>query len=186
MPGLGKGEKLMKTLRKIWAMIENVVGVYFASVAFVLMFVAFCVQIIFRYIFNFQFEWTYECTVIGFMWATAFGACHCSKINDHVSFNLLYVRFGEKGRAIMDILGNLIVLAAFMLLILPTMDYVKFMGIKKTPVLKVKFSTLYAPFILFLIFSACYIVRNIVWAARVLMRGRHDAPDRETGSAQAG
>ena len=173
MPGLGKGEKLMKTLRKIWTMIEDVVGVYFASAAFVLMFAAFCVQIIFRYIYNFQFDWTYECTVIGFMWATAFGACYGSKTNDHVSFNLIYEKFGEKGRAVMDILGNLIVLVAFLLLIFPTVDYVNFMSIKATPVLKMKFSILYAPFILFLIFSACYMARNFLRAARVLIDTGH-------------
>ena len=172
----------MKTLRKIWTIIEDIVGVYFASAAFVLMFVAFCVQIIFRYILNYQFAWTYECTIIGFMWATAFGACHCSKINDHVSFNLIYVRFGEKGRAVIDILGNLIILAAFLLLILPTVDFVNFMSIKKTPVLKMKFSILYAPFITFLIFSACYVARNIVRAAKVLMHARHDA----TGGGETG
>ena len=175
MLDFGEGEKLMKTLRKIWTIIEDVAGVYFASVAFVLMFIAFCVQIIFRYILNFQFDWTYECTVIGFMWATAFGACYSSKINDHVSFNLIYEKFGEKGRAIMDILGNLIILAAFLLLVFPTVDYVRFMSIKATPVLKMKFSILYAPFIPFLVFSACYVVRNIYRAARVLTCVKREA-----------
>jgi TRAP-type C4-dicarboxylate transport system permease small subunit len=141
------------------------------------MFAAFCVQIVCRYLFDFQFEWTYECTVIGFMWATVFGACRCAKIGDHVSFNLLYVRLGRRGRAVMDLVGGLIALAAFGLLIVPSMDFVAFMGIKATPVLKVKFSVVYAPFPFFLLFSLCYVLRGVLRAAGTLLSG----PQNETG-----
>jgi TRAP-type C4-dicarboxylate transport system permease small subunit len=108
-----------------------------------------------------------------------FGACWCSKVDDHVSFNLIYVKLGKKGRAIMDIAGCLIVLTAFVILLVPSWDYILFMGIKSTPVLKLKFSLLYAPFMFFLFFSICYAIRNIVLAAQVLLENSADNTRRE-------
>ena len=164
-----RGGIRLKILRRIWEVIEKVIGIYLPCVTFLIMFVSFCIQIICRYLFNYQFEWTYEFTVIGFMWTAVFGACYSSKIRDHVSFNLIYDRLGSKGQALMSLAGNLIPYAV---------EYISFMDIKTTPVLKLSFGVAYAPFLIFLLFSIIYIIRDIVLAIRTLF-GLYRLPKKE-------
>jgi TRAP-type C4-dicarboxylate transport system permease small subunit len=95
------------------------------------------------------------------MWTVVFGAVYASKHNEHVSFSLIYDRFGPKGRAAIGIIGNLIIITAFCLMYFPTIEYVLFIGIKTTPVLKVPFDLMYAPFALFITFSGGYLIRDI-------------------------
>ena len=173
-----RGGIRLKILRRIWEVIEKVIGIYLPCVTFLIMFVSFCIQIICRYLFNYQFEWTYEFTVIGFMWTAVFGACYSSKIRDHVSFNLIYDRLGGKGQALMSLAGNLIIIVAFFLLIPYAVEYISFMDIKTTPVLKLSFGVAYAPFLIFLLFSIIYIIRDIVLAIRTLF-GLYRLPKKE-------
>jgi C4-dicarboxylate transporter DctQ subunit len=119
------------------------------------------------------------------MWSTILGAITSARIGDHVSFNLIYVRLSEKWRAVMDIVGCALILAAMVLLILPSADYLDFIRIKRTPVLRINFGVLYAPFILFLIYTIIYIARNMFNAVCVLTgRKKQDQPAAGSGGAQ--
>ena len=153
---------MFKTLKKIWRYLEFFFGVVLPGIVFMVMFVSFCLQIFSRYVLNNQFSWTYEYTVIGFLWSVAFGAIWASKQREHVSFSLLYDRFGPKGRAIINLVGSLMIFAAFVLMLPATYEYIEFIGLKKTAVLKVPFSALYAPFLVFIVFSTIYLIRDCV------------------------
>jgi TRAP-type C4-dicarboxylate transport system permease small subunit len=163
---------LVSILKKVFRIIELTLGVVIPSITFIIMFGAFCLQIFSRYILNHQFEWTYEYTVIGFMWTVVFGSIYASKQNEHVSFSLIYDRFGPKGRAIMTLAADVFILVAFCIMYVPVLEYIKFIGIKTTPVLKVPFDVIYAPFILFITFSGIYIIRDMVLAVKTLSMPR--------------
>jgi len=160
----------LKKFEKIAEIIENIIGVYIPVIAFLFMFIAFCVQIFSRYFLSHQFEWTYEYTVIGFIWTVVFGACFASKKKQHVSFSLIYDKFGPIGQAVISIIGNMLILVAFVILLYPAFDFVMFMGIKTTPVLKVPIDIVYAPFLIFIIMSCIYLVRDIVMAVLQILR----------------
>ncbi len=148
--------------------LERALSIYIPIIAFVLMFSAFCLQIFSRYFLNRQFEWTYEYTVGGFLWTVAFGACAASKNREHVSFSLLYDKLKPKGQAIMTLAGNTLITVAFLILLYPAYDFVSFMRIKSTPVLRVPISFLYAPFLFFIVFSIIYMVKDSLIAVRTL------------------
>jgi TRAP-type C4-dicarboxylate transport system permease small subunit len=160
----------LKKLKKTTDIIEKIIGIYIPVVAFIFMFVSFCLQIISRYFLNHQFEWTYEYTLIGFIWTVVFGACFASKQKDHVSFSLIYDKFGPVGQAILTLIGNSLILIAFGILLYPAIDFVKFMGIKTTPVLKVPIDIVYAPFIFFIVMSIIYLIRDMVFAVLLIRR----------------
>jgi len=153
---------LLRTLKKVWDVIEYIVAIICPSVAFAVMFVSFCLQIFSRYVLGQQFSWTFEATVIGFLWTVAFGAIWAGRNHEHVSFSLLYDLFGPKGQAILNLIGSLLIIVAFVFVIPAAYEYLEFMTIKKTAVLRVSFSTLYAPFLVFIVFSAIYLIRDCV------------------------
>ncbi|MFA5447633.1 MAG: TRAP transporter small permease subunit [Sphaerochaeta sp.] len=156
--------KLTKTIQ----FLERALSIYIPIIAFVLMFSAFCIQIFSRYFLSRQFEWTYEYTVGGFLWTVAFGACGASKNREHVSFSLLYDKLKPKGQAIMTLAGNILITIAFLILIYPAYDFISFMSIKVTPVLRVPISFLYAPFLAFIIFSIIYMLKDSLIAVQIL------------------
>lgn len=159
---------MSKKIIRIIELIEETISIYIPVVAFLFMFTAFCLQIFSRYILKTQYEWTYEFTVIGFMWTVSFGACAASKRRNHVSFSLLYDRLNEKGQAIFDIFGNGLILVAFLILIYPAFDFVRFMHIKVTPVLRVHISYVYAPMLFFIVMSCIYMVKDLLVALETL------------------
>lgn len=153
---------MLRTLKKVWDVIEYLVAIILPSVAFTVMFVSFCLQIFSRYVLGQQFSWTFEATVIGFLWTVAFGAIWAGRNHEHVSFSLIYDLFGPKGQAILNMIGSLMIAAAFVILIPAAYEYLEFITIKKTAVLRVSFTALYAPFLAFIVFSSIYLIRDFV------------------------
>lgn len=153
---------MLDKLKKAWNAFEFIFGIVLPSIAFTVMFVSFCLQIFSRYVLGEQFGWTFEATVVAFLWSVAFGAIYAGRDHEHVSFSLLYDMFGPKGRAILNIAGSLMIAVAFVFLVPAAYEYLEFMTIKKTAVLKISFSTLYAPFLAFILFSTIYLIRDIV------------------------
>jgi TRAP-type C4-dicarboxylate transport system permease small subunit len=100
------------------------------------------------------------------MWTVVFGAIYASKHHEHVSFSLIYDKFGPIGRSVIVIIGDIIILASFCLMYFPIIEYVIFIGIKTTPVLNVPFDIMYAPFVLFITFSGGYLIRDIIIAIK--------------------
>ena len=63
------------------------------------MFVAFIVQIVFRYLLNFPIGWTSELTVIAWLWLVLWGAAFVVKEREEIRFDLLYGAVGARARA---------------------------------------------------------------------------------------
>src|SRR5258708_30984221 len=78
---------------------ENVVAALFA-----VMFVAFIVQIVFRYVFNFPVGWTTELTLICWLWMVLWGSAFVLKESEEIRFDLIYSAAGPRARRAMGIL----------------------------------------------------------------------------------
>ncbi len=163
---------MISILKRIWRFLVDAFEIYLSALSFLIMFLAFILQIFTRYVMGYQVEWTYEATVIGFMWVVAFGASYASRLREHVSFSMLYDRLSVRSRALVEILTNLFLLTAFVIMFRPVIDFIDFMKIKKTAVMKVPLSVLYAPFVFFLLSSTVYIIRDTLSAVKVLRKTR--------------
>lgn len=153
---------MVKLLKKVWKLIVDFFEIYLSAACFVVMFFAFVLQIFTRYILGYQVEWTYEATVIGFMWVVAFGGSYASRLREHVSFSMVYDKMSPKWQYITEIATNIFIIVFFAIMFSPVVDFVNFMAIKKTAVLKVPMSVLYAPFIYFTVSSVFYIIRDTI------------------------
>lgn len=153
--------------------IRDIIEIYIPTIAFIIMFLTFILQIIMRYIFKYPLTWAYEVTVIGFSWTVILGACYAMRTRSHVKFTLIYDMFSGKKAAIIRALGNLILVVGFLLLVVPSYKYVKFMNFQATSVFKIKLSWIFSPFVYFLISIILYTFEELREDFRIITDKRN-------------
>ncbi len=161
-----------KKAKMVWHFLVDMIEIYLPAVSFLAMFLAFILQIFTRYVLGSQVEWTYEVTRLGFMWVVALGGAYASRLKGHVSFTMLYDKMSITGKALTEIISNTILIVAFAIMFFPVLEFIDFMKIKKTAVMNVPISVLYAPFIIFIISSTAYLLRDTRVAVKVLIENQ--------------
>lgn len=132
------------------------------------MFVAFLVQIAFRYLFDFPIGWTSEITVITWLWLVLWGAAFVVTEAEEIRFDLVYSGAGPRPRRIMAIVTAVAILVLYGMSLPAVVDYVTFMKVQSTAYLKIRFDWLYS---IYVIFAVAVLVRYawILWWA---LKGR--------------
>lgn len=141
---------------------ENVLAAMLAT-----MFVAFILQIVFRYVLNLPIGWTNEISAILWLWLVLWGAAFVLREEEEIRFDLLYGAAGPKLRRVMMLIcgGSLILLYGWSL---PAVaDYVAFMKVEKSAYLKIRFDWLFSIYVLFVIAT---LIRYI-WLSWRALRG---------------
>lgn len=142
------------------------------------MFIAFVVQIIFRYFFNLPTGWTTELTLISWLWLVLWGAAFVNRDSEEIRIDLLTSMVGRRARVILAVLATLSIILLYILSLPATYSYISFMKVEKSDYLKIPMNWLYSIFLLFVVAS---LVR-FVWQLWRLFRGK--APD-ETDPVKA-
>jgi len=135
------------------------------------MFVAFLIQIVFRYLFNFPIGWTSELTVVTWLWLVLWGAAFVVTEREEIRFDLIYAAVGDRTRRIMAIVTGLSLLGLYGISLPAVADYVTFMKVQSTAYLKIRFDILYS---VYLFFVAAVLVRY-VWLVVSAIRGKAPA-----------
>jgi TRAP-type C4-dicarboxylate transport system permease small subunit len=138
-----------------------------------IMFVAFIVQIVFRYALDFPIGWTSELTVLTWLWVVLWGAAFVLKENEEIRVDLLYGAVGTRTRRAMTLIGGLAIIVLYAASLPKTLDYVTFMKVEKTAYLKLRFDWAYS---IYLVFVVAVLVRYawLVWRA---LRGAPESTD---------
>jgi TRAP-type C4-dicarboxylate transport system permease small subunit len=153
---------------------ENVLAALLA-----VMFVAFIVQIVFRYLLNFPIGWSSELTVITWLWGVLWGAAFVVKESEEIRFDIIYGAVSLRARRAMGVITGLAIVLLYVLSLEPTLDYVRFMKVEKTAYLKIRFDHLYSVYLLFVV----AVVVRYAWILWRLLRGEEPAaPDSDTVS----
>ncbi len=128
------------------------------------MFVAFLVQIAFRYLFDFPIGWTSEVTVITWLWLVLWGAAFVVTEAEEIRFDLIYSGAGRGARRAMAIITAVAVLVLYGVSLPAVVDYVTFMKVQSTAYLGIRFDWLYS---IYVIFAVAVLVRYawILWWA---------------------
>ena len=145
---------------------ENVIAAMLA-----VMFVAFIIQIVFRYLLNFPIGWTQELTVILWIWLVLWGAAFVIRETEEVRFDILYATASAKTRRIMCIVTAIALIALYGISLPGVVDYVTFMKVESSAYLKIRFDLLFS---IYVVFAVAVIVRYI-WLCWRAVWGR--APD---------
>jgi TRAP-type C4-dicarboxylate transport system permease small subunit len=131
------------------------------------MFVAFIIQIVFRYLFNFPIGWTSELTVIMWLWLVLWGAAFVVRESDEIRFDLLSGAMGKRTRIAMGIITAVALVVLYAASFPATWTYVTFMKVERTAYLGIRFDWLFS---IYLAFAAAVIVRYL-WILSHLLRG---------------
>ena len=139
-----------------------------------LMFIAFIVQIVFRYFLNFPIGWTAELSVISWLWLVLWGAAFVVKESEEIRIDLIHGAVGPRVRRAMGIVTGLSIVILYAVSLPASYKYVSFMKVEKTSYLKIPFDCLFSIYVLFLV---AVIVRYL-WILSQLLRGKDvESPD---------
>jgi TRAP-type C4-dicarboxylate transport system permease small subunit len=138
-----------------------------ATAMLAVMFLAFIVQIFFRYVANFPVGWTQELSVILWLWLVLFGAAFVVREREEIRFDIVYGAVGPKARRVMCVITAVALIALYGISLPAVVDYVTFMRVERTAYLKIRFDWLYAIYIVFVI----AVIIRYIWLAWQALRG---------------
>ena len=132
------------------------------------MFVAFMVQIVFRYLFNLPIGWTIELTVVTWLWMVLWGAAFVVKESEEIRIDLVTSLVGRRGRMVMAALTGVAIVALYAISLPASYSYVSFMKVEKSSYLKIPMNWLYSIYLFFLV----AVIARYLWILYGLARGR--------------
>jgi TRAP-type C4-dicarboxylate transport system permease small subunit len=148
---------------------ENVAAALLAA-----MFLAFIIQIVFRYLLNFPIGWTSELSVITWLWLVLWGAAFVVRERDEIRFDIIYGSVGPNARRIMAVVAAASLVSIYTLSLPAVVDYVAFMKVQETAYLDIRFDWLFA---IYIVFAVASILRYLWLAWRALKGDAPEAPD---------
>ncbi|MBK9117565.1 MAG: TRAP transporter small permease subunit [Betaproteobacteria bacterium] len=131
------------------------------------MFVAFIIQIVFRYFFNFPIGWSSELSVVCWLYIVLLGSAFWLKESDEIRFDLVSGSLGPTGRRAVGILVAAAAVVLFAMAMPATVKYVAFMKVEKSSYLNIRMDVLYSVYV---VFAVAIIVRYL-WAIWTIARG---------------
>lgn len=139
-----------------------------AATMLAVMFAAFLVQIVFRYVFNFPIGWAAELSVVTWLWLVLWGAAFVLRDEEEIRFDLLSASVGRRARIIMGIVAAVALVVLYAASLPGSYNYVTFMKVEKASYLKIRMDWLFSIYIVFLL---AVLVRYL-WRLSHLLRGR--------------
>lgn len=132
------------------------------------MFLAFMIQIIFRYVFNWPVGWTSEFSVLCWLWVVLWGAAFVTKEKDEIRFDVVYGLLSALVRRRLTIVTGVAILLIYGISLPAVVDYVLFMRVERMSYLKLRFDIAYFAYVIFAV-AALGRYAWLVWNA---LRGR--------------
>jgi C4-dicarboxylate transporter DctQ subunit len=142
------GNTLPFVLTWLRARAENVLVLLLA-----VMFLAFIVQIVFRYLLNFPIGWTSELSTVAWIWLVLWGAAFVLREDEEIRFDLIYGSVGVRARRAMVIAIAASVVVLYGMSLPAVVDYVTFMKVQETSYLDIRFDYLFAIYVVFAVAS---------------------------------
>ncbi len=145
------------------------------------MFLAFIVQIVFRYFFNFPVGWSSELSVVAWLYMTLIGSAFWLREHEEVRFDLISARLGPRGKRVLGLFTAIAAVVLFGMAMPATWSYVSFMKVESSSYLKIRLDILYSVYIAF----ALAIIVRYLGAIVNLARGQAPEEGDATKSGSA-
>ncbi len=126
--------------------ILNFIGTWVPIVSFLAIFITFMASIIARYIFRTSIRWSYEISVLGYIWCMFFGVGKAIDTDAHVVFSLVYDKLKPFGQFFCKALYNIILILILLICFVPCTRSLLNSSMK-TSVLHMPYSVVFAPFL---------------------------------------
>ena len=151
-----------------------------AVILLVVMFSAFIVQIVSRYLLNLPTGWSSELTVICWLWLILWGAALVVREREEIRFDIVYGSVRPPVRRAMAVVTALALIGLYGWSLPAVWDYVTFMKVQRTAYLRIRYDHLYA---IYLLFAVAAMVRYLSILGTAL-RGRDPEPEPWRGEGE--
>ena len=138
-----------------------------AALLFVAMFAAFLLQVFTRYVLNNPVAWTNEFVLIVYIWIVFWCGALLLRERDHITFDMIFVSLPLGARRILAVVLTALIAIACGAALPGTIDYVSFMKIERSAIMRIRFDILYSIFVVFMVAVALAAVLRV---ARLLGR----------------
>ena len=122
-----------------------------AAALFAIMFGAFMLQVISRYVFDAPVSWTIEICSITYIWIVFFSSVTILKPEQHITFDMLYSALGSQWKRRLATITSAALFSIFLICLPGTLDYLTFVSKNKTMILGIRLDLVYACFGIFMI-----------------------------------
>ena len=122
--------------------------------AFLVVFVTFMMTIICRYVLRFAIPWSYEVSILGYMYCMFFGSGIALKRAEHVVFSLLYDKLPPIGQLICKLVYNAALVVLIAIIFVPCLNSLM-ASTMTTGILKMPYKAVFAPF-LWMLFECAF------------------------------
>lgn len=126
-------------------------------------------QVLTRYVLGAPVNWTMEFASILWLWIIFWAGALLVSDEEQIRIDLLYLAVPGWLRKVFAGLSALIVLGALGVAFGPTLEFVRFMRIDYSPMLRVGYDVIFS---MFLLLMACAMIRAAIVLAKIL-RGRN-------------
>lgn len=128
------------------------------------MFVAFILQIIFRYFLNLPVAWTEEVCVLTWLWGILWGSAFVTHDDEEIRFDMVYGQVSAKTRRVFRAVAGLIFVTVMAVALPATWSYISFMKVEKTASLGIPLNWVFS---VYLLFAVSMMLRHlvIIWQA---------------------
>lgn len=157
-------------MKKVFHFLLNFIELYLPACWFLLLFTAFILQIVSRYLFNNPLVWPYELAQIAYVWVIPLGCCYAQRTNDNIVFSIVYELVGEKTRRIFSIIQDLLIVGIFTYMIPAVIDFYKFYFTRYSSVFRIPLGFVYFGFFIFQILTIGRCGIDLLRNIRDLMR----------------
>lgn len=137
----------MATIVTVWKRFAESVAV----VAFAIMFAAFMVQIISRYVFNDPVAWTLEVCLIAYVWVVFWSSDILLTERQHIVFDVLYNLVPPRPRRLQAIVISASLFIVFLVALPGTVDYVQFIARRRSTNLHIPMPWVFGGFLIFVV-----------------------------------
>ena len=131
-------------------------------------FTLFILQIVSRYVVRQPLGWTLEACLLCWLWLVFWSSAFTLRDQDHVRFSILHDAVRPAVKKLFGILAAVCIIVALAISLPATIDFVQFMAIEKTSLLKIRFDVVFS---IYVVFSIAIIMRY-GWRIVSLIRTR--------------
>lgn len=157
----------IRMLRRL--LLKGAEGVAAAMLA--AMFLTFVLQIFSRYVMNEPFGWTLEVCLTLWLWLVFWGNAFVVRHEEHVIFDMIYHAVRPGKRRVLALLGSASIVIGLAVSLYPTWDFIDFLKIKKSTILRIPMRTVFSIYAIFLVTAI------IGYSWRFIRIVRHGLPE---------
>lgn len=131
------------------------------------MFIAFMLQIVFRYFLNLPTGWSTETTLICWMWLVLGGTALALREKDEIRLDILTSHVGPRARRVMAGIVAIAAIGLFGWSLRGSYQYVAFMKVERSSYLNIRLDVLYSIYVIFVV----TIILRYAWSLWKVLRG---------------